>query len=278
MTDKERILMAQAIATPPKIKNIAEAEYSVFSQWGDDGIIQYLINRLDLSGDFFVEFGVENYLESNTRFLLMNNNWSGFVMDGSAQQVKSIQSSEYYWKYDLVAKQAFVNQQNILSMLSGNCPDQINLLHIDIDGMDYWIWKTISTEIKPEIVILEYNSVFGSDRSITVPYDANFVRHKAHYSGLYAGASLPALYELSKAAGYAFIGTNSAGNNAYFVQRKLLNNSVAEKSLEEGFVQSKFRESRDPKGKLTYFRGENRADIIRGLPVLDTVTNSITTF
>lgn len=278
MTEQERILMARCIELPERITHLKEAEFSVFSQWGDDGIIQFLVQRLDLKGDFFVEFGVEDYRESNTRFLMMNNNWSGFVMDGSQSNIDRIVQSDYFWKHDLTARAAFVTQDNINALLQEHCPNNINLLHIDIDGMDYWIWKKVSEVFRPEIVILEYNSLFGADREITVPYDAQFNRHKAHYSGLYAGASLPALYALSKTLGYAFVGCNAAGNNAYFVQNSLLNASIQEKTLKEGFVDSKFRESRDPKGKLTFARGTQRQDIIRGLPVYDISTHEITPF
>ena len=68
--------------TPQKVNEI---EFKIFSQFGDDGIIQFLINKIDFDEDrkFFVEFGVENYEESNTRFLLFNNNWSGLIMDSS---------------------------------------------------------------------------------------------------------------------------------------------------------------------------------------------------
>lgn len=278
MTDQERMLVAGNYKIPNHVEKISDAEFSVFSQWGDDGIIQFLVQNINLQSDFFVEFGVENYRESNTRYLMMKNNWSGFVMDGSAKMVSEIIESEYYWKYDLIAKQAFVTKENILGLLKENCPDQIALLHIDIDGMDYWVWETISNEIRPDIVILEYNSVFGAERSITVPYNPKFVRHHVHYSGLYAGASLPALYNLCIERGYAFIGTNSAGNNAYFIKRDLLNGSIKEVTMQAGYTFSKFRESRNQKGKLTYLRAEDRAKIIEGLPVFDTLSNEIIPF
>src|SRR5690606_41593516 len=108
MTDKDRVLLAKAIAIPDRVNKLSDAEYSVFSQWGDDGIIQYLTHHLKLSNNFFVEFGVENYHESNTRFLLMNNNWSGLVMDASKKNVEFIQSADYFWKYDLLALHSFV--------------------------------------------------------------------------------------------------------------------------------------------------------------------------
>jgi len=85
--------------------------------------------------------------------------------------------------------------------------------------------------ISPIVVILEFNSVFGIDRSITVPYKKDFIRTQAHFSNLYFGASLRALYELSASKVYSFIGCNSAGNNAYFVRNDKLNDIVRETSL-----------------------------------------------
>jgi hypothetical protein len=269
MTDKALMLIAKGIPIPQQVDRLQDAEFSVFSQWGDDGIIQYIIDKIDISNEFFVEFGVENYLESNTRYLLMNNNWSGLIMDGSTKHVEDIKSAPYFWKHDLQAVQSFITCENILETLSTFCSKQIGLLHIDIDGMDYWIWQKISSQYSPDILILEYNSVFGFEKSITIPYQPNFVRHRAHHSGLYAGASLKALYDYSLSRGYAFLGSNSAGNNAYFVKKELLNNSLREVSLLEGYVASKFREARDKKGKLTFLRAEDRILELKGLPVLN---------
>jgi hypothetical protein len=116
-------------------------------------------------------------------------------------------------------------------------------------------------------VILEYNSVFGIDRAITVPYVEAFERQSAHYTCLYAGASLRALADLSKQKGYRFIGSNSAGNNAYFVRQDKLTADVKEAVLEQGYVHSRFRESRNNDGSLSYLAGEKRLDALKGLPV-----------
>ena len=91
------------------------------------------------------------------------------------------------------------------------------MLHIYLDGNDYWIWKEINV-VTPVIAILEYNSVFGVDRAITISDDRKFIRTKAHHSNLYFSASLRALYVLAKEKGYSFVGCNSARNNAYFVR------------------------------------------------------------
>jgi len=96
-------LLSEDIKNKKHIDALREVEFQVFSQFGDDGIIQWLVNNLEFPNKTFVEFGVENYRESNTRFLMMNNNWSGLVMDGSESNVRQIANSEYYWRYELTA-------------------------------------------------------------------------------------------------------------------------------------------------------------------------------
>jgi hypothetical protein len=260
-------LLSLQIISKQNIKNLNEVEFKVFSQWGDDGIIQWLISKIDIEHKTFIEFGAGDYRESNTRFLMMNNNWSGLVMDMNKNNVTKIINSEYYWKYDLNAKSVFINTEDINSILTtSGFEKNVGILHIDLDGIDYWVWKAIDS-INPIIVILEYNSIFGVDRSITIPYDKNFIRTKAHHSNLYFGASLKALDQLSISKGYTLIGCNSAGNNAYFVRNDKLNNSLPKITLQDGFVLSKFRESRDLQGKLSYLYGTDRLKILEGMPV-----------
>jgi hypothetical protein len=268
-------MLSEHVKSKESISSLSEVEFRVFSQFGDDGILQWLTYHLDIPNRTFIEFGVGDYHESNTRFLLMNDNWAGFVMDGSESNVSRIIRSDYYWKYSLIAKSVFVDRDNINKILA-ECPfdREIGILHIDLDGVDYWIWNEING-LRPVIVILEYNSVFGKERAITVPYDPNFSRTKAHFSNLYWGASLPALQDLSARKGYAFIGSNSAGNNAYFVRVDKLNESVEEISVEAGYVESKYRESRDRQGKLTYAIGQDRLDLLRGLPVHNVATGQM---
>lgn len=249
-------------------ENIQYAEFKVFSQFGEDGIIQYLVHHLKIEPKTFIEFGVENYTESNTRFLLMNNNWKGLVIEGSKENVDCIKNDSIYWKYDLTAVCAFVDRENINKIfLENNFSGEIGLLSIDIDGNDYWVWEAIDV-VNPILVIIEYNSVFGNTDAITVPYDPKFVRTKAHYSNLYFGASLKALCLLAEKMGYVFFGSNSAGNNAYFVRTDNIGN-LKQLSVQEGYVKSNFRESRNPQGQLTHISGDDRIKIIKGLSVYD---------
>ena len=249
-------------------ESIQEAEFKVFSQFGDDGIIQYLVHQVEIDHRKFVEFGIEDYSESNTRFLLVNNNWSGLVIDGDRSNIDTVRNDDIIWKYDLVAVEAFVTTENINELLVRNeFINGIGILSIDVDGNDYWIWECIN-DADPVIVIVEYNSVFGCDYAVTIPYDPNFVRTRAHRSNLYWGASLKALCLLADRKGYCFVGSNSAGNNAYFVKKNKVGN-LRTFDAREGYVESKFRESRDPGGRLTFLSGKDRLKEIHDMPVYD---------
>lgn len=262
-------LLSESIVGKKGYTSLADLEFKVFSQFGDDGIIQYLTRNLELRHRTFVEFGVEDYLESNTRFLLQKDNWSGFVMDGSSECIDRLRNAPFFWKHDLAARAAFITRENVRRLLAEavRAWSGVDLLHIDIDGNDYWVWKEV--DLRPAIAIVEYNSTFGIDRPITIPYTADFDRTRAHFSNLYWGSSLKALHVLASEKGYRFIGCNSAGNNAYFIREDMMNGRVAEVSLERGYVQSKFRESSDRTGRLSFLPASARAEAIRGLPVFD---------
>lgn len=274
-----QLITNQHINNNPSINSINQVEYKVFSEWGDDGIIQYLTQKIPTKNRFFVEFGVENYQESNTRFLLTQSNWQGLILDGSSAHIAAIQSAHYYFKYDLTAVCAFITAENINQLFQqNNVPARVGLLSIDIDGNDYWVWKSIQS-IDADIVIAEYNSLFGNELAITIPYQADFSRVQAHYSCLYWGASLPALCQLADEKGYAFMGCNNNANNAYFVKKEMLSYIPNLKPLspQEGYKESRFRQSRDKNGNLTYLSNSDARKLISGMPVFDITKNQLIT-
>jgi hypothetical protein len=217
--DKVKLISALPIVNQIKEKagkftNIQDAEFSVFSQWGDDGIIQYLIHTIGITNKTFIEFGVENYREANTRFLLINNNWKGLVIDGSEKNIQFIKNDAISWNYSLNAVAKFITKENLNSLIENNgFKGEIGILHIDVDGNDYWLWECLNV-VNPEIVIMEYNSVFGNKAAISVPYKADFYVTNEHFSNLYFGASLKAMEHLAIKKGYTLVGSNSNGNNA----------------------------------------------------------------
>ncbi len=251
--------------------SLNEFEFKVFSQWGEDGIIQFLTRHIEIPNKIFVEFGVGDYTESCTRFLLINDNWSGLVMDSSKSNINFIKSDDIYWRYDLKAVCSFITRDNINQLIRQNIKEkEIGLLVIDIDGNDYWVWKAIDT-VNPRIVICEYNGIFSCEHFVTVPYDEKFIRAKKHYSNLYCGASLSALCFLAEEKGYVFVGCNSNGNNAFFVRKDVC--PLPAVNYKKGFVVPQFRESRGRNHQLTYLGVTDRIKAIYDMEVFDLKLN-----
>lgn len=252
-----------------KSKDIKNYEFKIFSQWGDDGIIQHLINSVDIKNKTFIEFGIEDFSESNCRFLLMKDNWKGFVIDGSSSNVKKLKNNYFYWKYNLKAVCFFITKENINDiLLLSEFEKDLGILSIDLDGNDYYIIDAIKN-FNPRIVVCEFNAVFGYKRKISVPYKIDFDRTKAHYSNLYFGASLAAMTFILNKKGYSLVGTNSAGNNAFFVRNDLIEDNLEILTVKKAFTNSHFRESRDFKGNLSFITDKNRIEKIKGLPVYE---------
>ena len=250
-------------------KNLKDYEFKVFSQWGEDGIIQHLTKSIEIKNKTFIEFGVEDFFESNCRFLLMKDDWKGFVIDGSTSNIQRLKNSYFYWKHHLNSVDKFITKENIEDILAASgFEEDLGILSIDLDGNDFFILEAIKN-FKPRILICEYNPVFGAGRKITIPYQADFYRTKIHHSNLYWGASLAAMTYLADKKGYALVGTNAAGNNAFYVRKDLLNDKVEVLSVEAAYSPSNYRESRDEYGNLSYVTANKRLDMIKGLPVYE---------
>jgi hypothetical protein len=249
------------------VDTLSDAEFGIYSQWGEDGILEWLIQRLPISSKRFIEFGVQDYSEANTRFLLINRNWKGLVMDGSPHNMDRVRTDDLYWRHDLSAVCAFIDRDNITELIATNgFSGPIGVLSVDIDGNDYWVWEAVECA-HADIVVCEYNAVFGDVYPITVPYRWDFDRTAAHKSNLYFGASISALRLLAKQRGYELAGTNSAGNNAFFVRTDLFPLVAPAIGSNEPHP-SVVRESRNKDGQLTYLSGLDRLREIGDMPVV----------
>jgi hypothetical protein len=262
---EERQILSQQQPSKPLD---AEIEFKAFSQWGEDGIIAAIVQRVPIHRRTFIEFGVETFVEANTRFLLMRHDWSGTVIDGSARNIAIIRKSAAYWRHDLHARHAFVTAENIDGIIKSSHPHpDLGLLSIDIDGNDYWIWKAI-TSVKPRIVICEYNSLFGPDAAVSIPYDAGFCRPQRGVGRMCYGASIAALHHLAREKGYSLVAGNAAGNNAFFVRDDCLGD-LPPVTPREVYVEAAFREGRDHSGAVTHLTFQERQRSIRETLVMD---------
>ena len=207
----------------PYVTSLENVAVSAFSQFGDDGIIDFLLTILDISVPTFIEIGTEDYSESNTTFLYATRYCRGLIIDSLPDLPSKVSSNlhSYLWKGDLSAVSAFVDISNISpivsSFLSSRNISDIDLVSLDIDGNDFWIANQLLLSFKPRIFIVEYNAHLGHRLPVSTPYSSTFTRFDHHYSGLIYGASLPAFIHLFGSHGYHYIGSNDFGNNAYFL-------------------------------------------------------------
>lgn len=248
-------------------------EIKVFSQFGEDGLLNHIVDTLQLPESLhsFIEFGVEDYSESNTRFLMEYRNWRGLVMDGSSENIAKIDSHYKWWKYDLCSKHAFITKDNINQLIeNAGLSGEIGLLSIDIDGNDYWVWQAIDI-VKPAIVVVEYNSHFGKEIAVTIPYSKDFVRKNSNKPVSYFGASLCALEKLGKSKGLVLIGSNLAGNNAFFVDSKY-EDMFQSVSATDCWVQSRYREVKNKDGKLEVLSSDRFWEQLHGFELVDVTT------
>lgn len=261
-----RMEARQVDSTP--MRNLRDREFTVYSQSGEDGIIHWLVRTVTIPRRIFVEFGVGNYQEANTRFLALNDHWSGLVMDGDVGNIQQILTDPIHWRINVKAVQAFITRENINDLLRANgITGEIGLLSIDIDGNDFWVFEAIDV-ISPAVVVIEYNSRYGPDRAVTIPYDPQFDRVRAHPSGIYSGASLRALYNLARRKGYTFVGCNGFGVNGFFVREDLVKDDILPCSVEDGYVAGQFREARDADGGLALLDPEEERRILASVPLV----------
>ena len=205
---------------------------------------------------------------SNTRYLLQNQNWTGYIIESDKNAVNKIKKSNILWKYNLNVINAFVNSSNINTILKKfNIPKKIGLLSIDIDSTDYWVLQNLKY-INPVIIVCEFNPLFGLKESCSVPDKKKFIRNNEHYSNLYYGASIKAYQQLLRKKNYIFLGTNSAGNNAFFIKKKFSKNIGNSILYKKKFI-SQFRESRNKSNKLTYLKKTYSLKLIKNKLIFD---------
>jgi hypothetical protein len=220
-----------------------EVEFRAYSQFGEDGILLYLFSVLGTTNKMCVEIcgGAGN---DNTANLIINHGWHGIFFDGSEKNIRKGQhfyarcADTKVWPPKLV--QAWITAENINGLLEQHgYTGEIDLLSLDMDGVDYWVWKAIEV-VSPRVVVLEYNNALGPELAVTIPYKSSFVKDSNNVSALlvyrrrvvntfvekpiadridhYFGASLPAFVKLGKQKGYRLVGCERFGYNAFFVR------------------------------------------------------------
>ena len=268
-------IMAQRAARP-SFRYLWDAEVSVYSQFGEDGILDLLCDRLGLHKPRAVEFGVGNFLECNTRFLAEYRGASVLAVDARPDLASTVAHLPVRWRSHLEVRQGWVTPETAPRLLDDARSrfGGVDLVSLDIDGNDYWVARELDLH-DVTLVTVEYNSILSRTRAVTVPRDDAFDRTKAHFSWLYFGASLHAFGDLLGQRGFALVGVNRVAHNAFFVRKHRVADVGLPPVTEDdypAFTDWRLRESRDERGKLSYASGAERVALIAGLPLVDVVS------
>jgi len=189
-------------------------EQKVFSQYGEDGIIQEIFRRIGVTNQTFIEFGVGNGLENNTLNLLMQD-WLGLWIEGDSSHAANIRN---HFSDELSSKQLhfiedFITPENIEELFAAaQMPEEPDLLSIDIDGNDYYVWEAIN-RYKPRVVVCEYNAIFPPPQRWRMARAHQMVPISSHF-----GASLASLTALAERKDYKLVGCSLSGANAFYVR------------------------------------------------------------
>ena len=259
-----------------KIKNINQVELKFFSQNGEDGIIDYLLESLLIKKPKFIEIGVGDYTEANTRYIFETRSPKGLIIDCNDNLYQKVKKNIKLWKGDLNILESFINSQNIINILRReNFLRNLDLFSLDIDGIDYWVLKKLPKNFS-KIAIIEYNPYFGYKESISVPNIKNFQRSKYHHSMLCFGMSIKAAINLMAKKNLVFIGSNLMRNNAFFIRKDLLKKISVKKINEKELkyhVDANFREGRNKKGSLNYISRDKILNEIKKCYVVNLKNN-----
>jgi hypothetical protein len=214
---KYRELLHQRVPLPP----FGDVEFRCFSQNGEDGILHYLFSLLGTVNKKAVEMCAGNGIECNAANLLINHGWSGLLTDGSEGNVATGRAF-YSVCHDTLYHQpkflhAWITKDSVNALIADHgFAGEIDLLSLDLDGMDYWVWQALECA-RPRVVVLEFNGAWGADHAVTVPWKADFCLDFSRQP-YYCGASLAAFVKLGRQKGYRLVGCQRLGFNAFFLR------------------------------------------------------------
>lgn len=195
----------------PYPERLTSRRFRLHSQNQEDGILWTLFQQIGVTGARFVELG-SGASGGNAAMLAAECGWTGLMVEGN-------EGSAAYARRrfpHVTAVCAWITPESINGLLEQyGYAGEVDLLSLDIDGNDYWVWQAL-TACTARVVVLEYNSMFGPDRAVTIPYDPQFNRRDHRFC--YFGASLTALTKLSARKGYRLVAVEPSGVNAFFLR------------------------------------------------------------
>lgn len=207
-------LVRAAYIDPSKLpypERLTAGRFRLLSQNQEDGILWSLFQQIGTTSKTFVELG-SGATGGNAAMLAGEFGWTGLLVEGDQGKVEY--AGRRFPRATAVC--AWITPETVNDLLTQHgYTGEVDLLSVDVDGVDYWVWQAI-TVCSARLVMLEYNSMFGPDRAVTVPYDPKFNRRDHRFC--YYGASLSAMTQLSATKGYRLVAVEPTGVNAFFLR------------------------------------------------------------
>jgi hypothetical protein len=225
-------ILLLAAPIPGEEIDLSKFERTVFSQYGEDGVVEKIFEVIEPTHKYAVEFGASDGIEhNNMRRLVVEEGWGGLQIEGDKKlaQRNAYNYKDYYPRVRSI--HAFVYPGNIEIIFEDNdVPTDFDYLVIDIDSNDYYVWRAIQ-QYRPKLVQIEYNAAWPPPKLAVVDFHPlNF------WDGTdYHGASIQSYYELAKKKGYELVYGNQAGNNLFFVDRQYYDRFGLEDNSPERF-------------------------------------------
>lgn len=237
----------ELLHTRAPLPRLDEVEFRSFSQHGEDGILLYLFSLLGTTNKQAVEICAGDGVECNTANLIINHGWTGLLFDGDKHKINF---GRHFYARNLntlphppTLVNVWIDAEKVNALITDHDVDgEIDLLSLDMDGVDYWIWRALAC-ITPRVVVLEYNAAPGPDRAVTVPYKRDFQWKKHSARSNYWGASLPAFVKLGRQKGYRLVGCERFGVNAFFVRSDVGQDIFPEVASHKCFTHPRVRQA-----------------------------------
>jgi hypothetical protein len=210
------ILERRQVSRVENAGSLSPYELRCFSQNGEDGVVAEIMSRVGSEQRFFVEFGIQDGREGNCVLLADVADWSGLFIEADRSDYERLEA-KYIAAPHVKTVNALVTPENVEEVFDrASVPEEFDLLSIDIDGQDYWVWEALNS-YRPRVVVIEYNSGLPASRRLVQPRGNPQLWDGSDY----IGASLAALEVLAHQKGYALVHTDLTGLNAFFVRADL---------------------------------------------------------
>lgn len=231
-------------------------EFSGFSQNGEDGILDVLRKKLTSGNRYFIEIGAADGIENNSGWLLVAEKFNGLMIEGSEKLVERAKRTVLGFSIGAECHNMFVTKESVRDIKALAFHHDPDVFSLDIDGNDYYIAQSIlDNGFRPKIFVVEYNSVYGPERSITIDYQSDFVFTNAHPTHLYYGVSITGWRRFFEKNGYRFVTVDRNGVNGFFVDPQHFDKSFLDEVCGLEFAENqsqykKFRISSDKQFEL----------------------------